>query len=154
VTELLFEEFVFPVCSPFLLSHEPLRAPVEILGKLPLIHDTTAHVEAELPNWPRWIAENGVEGVDCSRGLFLNSMLAAQAAVDGRGVLLGRSVIVADDLAAGRLVRPFEHAIKVPQAYYIVMRPDCASAPKLAAFRKWLHREALLCKEAEAFNRE
>jgi LysR family glycine cleavage system transcriptional activator len=80
-------------------------------------------------------------------------MLAVQAAVDGRGVLLGRSVIVADDLAAGRLVRPFDTAIKVPQAYYIVTRADGASAPKVAAFRHWLAHEATLCKEAEIFNR-
>lgn len=150
--EHLFEELVFPVCSPFLLSHEPLRAPLSVLKKLPLIHDTTAHLESDLPTWRSWMAQNGVTGIDCSRGLFLNSMLAVQAAVDGRGVLLGRSVIVADDLAAGRLVRPFDIAIKVPQAYYIVMRADCESAPKVAAFRRWLTHEAALCKEAAIFN--
>jgi LysR family transcriptional regulator, glycine cleavage system transcriptional activator len=152
VAELLFDEHVVPVCSPFLLAHEPQRAPLDVLRTLPLIHDTTAHIEAELPTWRHWMADHGLHDIDCTRGLYLNSMLAAQAAVDGRGVLLGRSVIVADDLAAGRLVRPFEQSVKVPQSYYIVMRPDCAAAPKVAAFRKWLHHEAALSKEAEAFN--
>jgi LysR family glycine cleavage system transcriptional activator len=151
--ELLFDEHVFPVCSPFLLSHEPFRAPLGVLGKLPLIHDTTAHQEADLPNWRSWMAQNGMADVDCSRGLYLNSMLAVQAAVDGRGVLLGRSVIVADDLAAGRLVRPFDTAIKVTPAYYIVQRAEGAPTPKVTAFSQWLKHEAALCKEAEIFNR-
>ncbi|MBC5767426.1 transcriptional regulator GcvA [Ramlibacter albus] len=152
LAELLFEERVFPVCSPFLLSHEPMKAPLDILRTLPLIHDTTSQNEAELPTWRSWMAERGITDIDCSKGLYLGSMLAAQAAVDGRGVLLGRSVIVADDLAAGRLVRPFAHEARVPQSYYIVMRPDCAAAPKVAAFRKWLQHEAALTREAEAFN--
>lgn len=149
VSELLLEEEVIPVCSPSLLSHEPMQAPLAVLRKLDLIHDTTAHLESELPTWSSWMAQHGIVDVDCSRGLFLNSMLAVQAAVDGRGVLLGRSVIVADDLAAGRLVRPFATTTKVPQAYYVVMRPDCQAAPKVDAFRKWIRREAALCNEAE-----
>jgi LysR family glycine cleavage system transcriptional activator len=150
VAELLFEEHVFPVCSPALLSHEPMHAPLATLGRLALIHDTTAHLEAELPTWCQWMAQHGLAGIDCTRGLSLNSMLAVQAAVDGRGILLGRSVIVADDIAAGRLVRPFDIATKVPQAYHIVMRPDDAGAPKVAAFRRWLLHESELCKEAAA----
>lgn len=149
VTELLFEEFIFPVCSPFLLSHEPLCAPLSVLDDLPLIHDTTAHLESDLPTWRSWMAQNAITHIDCTHGPYLNSMLAVQAAVDGRGVLLGRSVIVADDLAAGRLVRPFDLAIKVQQAYYIVMPPDRVTAPKVVAFRSWLLREAMLSKDAE-----
>ncbi|CAM5330244.1 Glycine cleavage system transcriptional activator [Thauera mechernichensis] len=38
---------------------------------------------------------------------FLDSSMALQAAIDGRGVTLGRTALVADDLAAGRLVEPF-----------------------------------------------
>lgn len=150
--ELLLEELVFPVCSPFLLSHEPLRAPLGVLKRLPLIHDTTAQLEADLPTWRSWSAQHGINDIDCSRGLYLNSMLAVQAAVDGRGILLGRSVIVADDLAAGRLVRPFGTATQVPQAYHVVTRADSQPTPKLTAFRQWLAHEAMLCKEAELFN--
>jgi LysR family transcriptional regulator, glycine cleavage system transcriptional activator len=149
LAEPLLEEFVLPVCSPFLLVHEPRRAPLAVLRELPLIHDTTAHLETEVPTWRTWMSERGVDDVDCTRGLYLNSMLAVQAAADGRGLLLGRSVIVGDDLAAGRLVRPFEDATPVPQAYRIVTRPDCVSTPKVAAFREWLMQEAALFREAE-----
>ena len=48
-----------------------------------------------------------------------------------------------DDLASGRLVRLFpkmEWASEL--AYYIVYRAECASLPKLVAFREWLLQEA------------
>ena len=44
-----------------------------------------------------------------------------------------------DDLAAGRLVRLFpEINCASDLAYYVVYRPECASLPKLVAFRHWI----------------
>ena len=63
--------------------------------------------------------------------------------MDGQGVALGRSVVVADDLAAGRLVRPFpEIACAVRWAYYVVNRPEAMRLAKVAAIRAWLISEA------------
>jgi LysR family glycine cleavage system transcriptional activator len=66
-----------------------------------------------------------------------------QAAIDGQGVALARSIMARDDLAAGRLVRLFRE-VELPSvlAYYVVYRPECASLPKLVAFRDWLVEEA------------
>jgi LysR family glycine cleavage system transcriptional activator len=85
-----------------------------------------------------------VEGVDPERGLAINASAAVtQAAVDGQGVALGRSVVVGDDLLAGRLVRLFsEIACPVRWGYHVVMRPEAARLPKVAAFRNWLFAEA------------
>jgi LysR family glycine cleavage system transcriptional activator len=58
-------------------------------------------------------------------------------------VALARSIMARDDLAAGRLVRLFP-AVKLASdfSYYVVYRPQCATLPKLIAFRDWLLREA------------
>src|SRR5918998_1236389 len=49
-----------------------------------------------------------LEGVDPARGVrFRETALVIQAAVEGQGVALGNTSLVGDDLAAGRLVRPF-----------------------------------------------
>jgi len=72
-----------------------------------------------------------------------NSAAVLQATIDGHGVALARSVMTRDDLASGRLVRLFpkmEWASEL--AYYIVYRAECASLPKLVAFREWLLQEA------------
>ena len=72
-----------------------------------------------------------------------NSASVLQAAVDGQGVALARSIMAHDDLAAGRLVRLFPE-VEFPSvlAYYVVYQPECATLPKLVAFRDWLIREA------------
>jgi LysR family glycine cleavage system transcriptional activator len=63
------------------------------------------------------------------------------AAASGSGVALALSTIVAADLAAGRLVKPFAVAVPTPFAYYLVCPEASAGRPKVEAFRQWLRRE-------------
>ena len=59
-----------------------------------------------------------------------------QAALDGHGVALARSVMAHDDVASGRLVRLFPQiTFTSALAYYIVHRPECTTLPRLVAFR-------------------
>ncbi len=60
----------------------------------------------------------------------------------GQGVALGRGALVTQDLAAGRLVRPFAISLPAEYAYYIVYRQAAARQPSLVAFRDWLLAEA------------
>jgi len=72
-----------------------------------------------------------------------NSAAVLQAAAEGHGVALARSVMARDDLASGRLVRLFpEISVASELAYYVVYRPECASLPRLTTFRDWLLVEA------------
>src|SRR5262249_22161069 len=114
-SELLVEEDLSPVCSPALLGGaHPLRAPQDLKHHTP-IHDDF-HV-----NWSIWLRAAGITGIDPHRGpAFYSSEHAVQAAVLGQGVVLGRSALVADDLAAGRLIRPFTIRLPAGLAYYIV----------------------------------
>jgi LysR family transcriptional regulator, glycine cleavage system transcriptional activator len=67
--------------------------------------------------------------------------LLTQAAVAGQGIALGQSVIVADDLAAGRLIEPFKLRIPSGLAYYLVAPPEMFQSRKVAAFHRWLRKE-------------
>jgi LysR family glycine cleavage system transcriptional activator len=60
---------------------------------------------------------------------------AIQAAVQGEGVALGRSALVADDLAAGRLVRPFDLSLPAGFAYYVVYPSRALQRPNVKALR-------------------
>lgn len=72
-----------------------------------------------------------------------NSAAVLQAAVEGHGIALARSVMVHDDLASGRLVRLFpEVSFQSPLAYYVIYRQDCSTLPRLKRFRDWLFSEA------------
>src|SRR5512132_4037036 len=64
-----------------------------------------------------------------------------QAAMDGRGVALGQMLIVAGDIAAGRLVPPLSFRLPTGCSYYIVCLPAAADRPKIIAFRKWVMEE-------------
>ena len=47
-----------------------------------------------------------------------------------------------DDLAAGRLVRPFELSLPAGFAYYVVYPPRALQRPSVKSFRDWLIAEA------------
>ncbi len=126
----IMSEELFPVCAPRLAAS--LNTPAD------LSHATLLHDELR-EDWAMWFAAAGLTGVDTARGPgFDDSGLLIQAAIEGLGVALGRSVLVKGDLDAGRLVRPFDVALAAEFAYYLVYPPDLESAPKIETFRAWL----------------
>jgi LysR family glycine cleavage system transcriptional activator len=142
--EKLMDEEVYPVCSPLLWQrHGHLRSPCDLAGQT-LIHDLSMDGNAGYPTWDRWLQHVGEECSANRRGLRINNSAAVvQAAIEGHGIALARSVMARDDLAAGRLVRLFpEVRFDSELAYYIVYRAECAGLPRLAAFRDWLHGQA------------
>ena len=142
--EKLMDEEVYPVCSPKLLrEHWRLQAPKD-LGRETLIHDLSMDGQAGFPSWDAWLQTAGVTDVTTTRGMKINNSAAVlQAAIDGHGVALARSVMAHDDLATGRLVRLFpEITFASPLAYFVVYRAECSSLPRLVAFRDWLLKEA------------
>jgi len=134
--ELLMREEVFPVCSPMLVKGaHPLKSAAD------LKHHTLIHDAFEI-DWATWLKTAGVEGVDPYRGpRFESSDHAVQAAIQGEGVVLGRSALVADDLKAGRLVKPFSVSLPADLAYYVAYPPQTSQRPKVRAFRDWLFEE-------------
>jgi LysR family glycine cleavage system transcriptional activator len=135
--ELLMTEDHFPVCSPALLEgRHPLRAAAD-LARHTLLHDVFT------VDWAIWLRSAGIDTIDPRSGpTFLSSDHAIQAAVRGEGVTLGRSALVADELAAGRLVRPFELSLPASFAYYVVCPRPALQRPGVRAFRDWLIAQA------------
>lgn len=140
----LMEEEVYPVCSPALLrQRRRLRKPSDLACET-LIHELAMEGLTDFPTWEAWLEKTGVTDAIPKRGMQINNSAAVlQAAIDGHGVALARSVMARDDLASGRLVRLFPDIRFVSSlAYYVVYRPECASLPRLKAFRNWLLAEA------------
>jgi LysR family transcriptional regulator, glycine cleavage system transcriptional activator len=135
-SELLMQEDLSPVCSPALLEGpHPLRDPSDLKYHT-LIHD-------DFPiDWAMWLRMAGIEGIDPHKGpSFYASEHVVQAAVQGEGVALGRSSLVDDDIAAGRLVRPFEFRLSAGLAYYLVYPPGALKRQKVKNFRDWILTE-------------
>lgn len=134
-TDWLMAEDMFPVCSPSLQDGEhPLRKPED------LQHHTLLHATVSREDWQLWLTAAGLPvSIATRRGLsFDQSFMAIQAAVEGLGVALGRNRFVESDIAAGRLVVPFNIVLPGDAGYYIVAPEVTADAPKIALFRDWL----------------
>jgi LysR family glycine cleavage system transcriptional activator len=133
-----------PVCGPALLEGpQPLRRP-EDLAYHTLLHLDWILEEQTSPSWRMWLLAAGVPEVDATRGpRFSMESMMVQAAIEGQGVALAKTVLVDGDLAAGRLVMPFDLSVCDPLnfAYYVVSPTQTAEAPKVAAFRTWVLSE-------------
>ena len=136
-TDRLMREEFFPVCSPRLLEGPaPLRDPAD------LIHHTLLHDDMTV-DWRTWLLAAGVEGVDAERGITVtDSSMLLRAAIAGQGVALARSVLAADEIASGRLVRPFDVDVPTEYAYYLAYPEKSADQSNVVAFREWILEEA------------
>lgn len=143
--ECLIARRVFPVCSPALLDGpHRLREPTDLRHQTLLHHQHPETAEVD-PAWAMWLRAAGIDDVDGTRGpRFSTFGLAADAAAAGQGVALADDVLVADDLARGRLVRPFGTRGATPDefGYFVVYPAGRGDDPRIAAFRAWLHEEA------------
>lgn len=142
----LMDEVIFPVCAPDYSLLEGGKLSWAALERSTLIHDLSMASVTDYPTWRMWLDASDCPHVRADQGLRINNSAAVlQAAMDGQGLALARSVMVKDDLAAGRLIRPFaDKGLDCPltQAYYVVYRPECGGLTKVQAFRDWLLDEA------------
>ena len=144
VAERLLGEEVYPVCAPALLARAgPLSRPADLLEQT-LIHDLSMEGHPGFPSWADWLHQAGLDGASGRRAIQINNSAAVlQAAAEGQGIALARSVMARDDLQAGRLLRLCPQ-IRLPSrlAYHVVYRPECTGQPMIQAFRDWLMAEA------------
>ena len=138
--EKLLEETVFPVCGPQVAKR--LKS-LEDLATVPLLHDASAGAHSSY-SWPSWFRAQNLGALDVRRGPgFTNSTFLVQAAIAERGVMLGRSVLVGDALAAGTLVKPFEGMdLPAGASYWFITQPDGLRQSKITRFREWLFEAA------------
>ncbi|MSO66085.1 MAG: transcriptional regulator GcvA [Alphaproteobacteria bacterium] len=141
--EPLLQEVIFPVCSPQLTrGKKPIQTP-EDLAFHTLLHDESMLPVAGYPDWKDWLANVGVSGINTDRGPRFNlSNMAIQAAIDGCGVLLGRSVLVAADIDAGRLIRPLAADYPSHFRYFLLSDSRVDREADIRAVHDWLLAEA------------
>jgi LysR family transcriptional regulator, glycine cleavage system transcriptional activator len=129
----LFEEEVFPVCSPAFAEEHSLAEPAD-LARAPLIWPDT-------PDWSVWFDAVGVAAPQPAHILRVDhAELALEAAAAGLGAALVRQDLAAGHLASGRLVRPFRQTAKTGLGCYLVWR---AASPREGAIRRlgdWIEK--------------
>lgn len=137
----LFPVDAIPLCSPKLLKgKQALRKPDD-LRHHSLLHDDTQYEGR--PDWATWLQAAGVDGVNSGHGIrFNHASLALAAAIEGQGVVLSMRVLASEDIAAGRLLVPFDISLPLEYAYYAITLEENADNPRIEMFRDWLIEEA------------
>lgn len=135
--ECFLRETLTPVYAPSFLDRHPGRLPLDLLG-----HAIHSHHNDD-DNWRRWRAAAGLPVEESPAAAeYDDTAVAMQAVLGGQGIMLGRSALVRDDLASGRLLRASEVDIPALEANYLVCLERNRTRTAVRAFRDWLVAEA------------
>lgn len=135
--ERIMNETVSPVCSPEYREKMGGIGVPRDLFKCQLIHEIGMNT-----TWERWFAMMKLPYPGRRGPGYSHGSMSIDAAIRGAGVALGRSVLVAEDLAAEKLVLPFpEAALEVEWGYDLLYRVGNQDHPKVRAFRNWMLQE-------------
>ncbi|MEJ0070568.1 MAG: LysR substrate-binding domain-containing protein [Pseudomonadota bacterium] len=132
-TRLLGARLV-PVCAPaYAASLADDGAPVD-LTRANLIHLSSASED-----WAMWADAVGLDGLDLSRGIILDTVeMGIEAATAGLGILMGRRPLIDRELAAGALVTVSERSVEAATSYWLVGAEATQARPDIAAFKRWV----------------
>jgi LysR family glycine cleavage system transcriptional activator len=140
----LFEDEIYPVCSPGYLALNPLKNLEDLEHHHLLRLDWRA--TNPWPDWPEWLQAAGLIDTDDlveRRGtLIRDTSLMLRAALEGQGIALGQASLVADLIKEKQLVAPMARRLKTGFGYYLVYPQGADARPEIKLFRDWIVREA------------
>jgi LysR family transcriptional regulator, glycine cleavage system transcriptional activator len=152
----LFDEELFPVCSPSLQTGGEAGALTE--GRHPLravpdlAHHSLLHIDhaRDHMDWDTWLAAQGHAGLRPAGSIRFDTYeQMIQAAVGGQGVAMGIGRLVHGLMASGQLVAPFGESAVGSRAYFIIRSAQTRDRPHVRAFVDWLVAEAKAALPAE-----
>jgi Transcriptional regulator len=125
------------IASPAHLLDDSLIHPADCL-RYPLLQDR------DRVDWPAWLEAHGVKPArNAAKGpSYADDALLIQAVIAGQGLAIVRDIYAARDLEAGSIVLAIDAPIPTKAGYFVVVQPDRMTVPKIAAFRRWIMREA------------
>lgn len=137
--EVLIEDWVVPYCTPEIAAE--LSKPADVRN-FPLIHDDSISIVISgAPTWDVWFARMGILPKVGTGPHFSNADHAIDAAIEGGGIVLGRSSLVERDLDRGRLVAPFDAGVDVGGQFRFVCPLGRETESRTAAFLDWIRAE-------------
>lgn len=148
-SEHLFDDEVYPVCTPhYLQRHGPVATPHDLLDQSLL--DISAYGRSQISehiDWKVWLALHDVDTgwrAGIPRQLYTTNDYPAivQLALAHQGVVLGWHHLVAHWVASGELVRPLPHKIVMKnRGHYLSVRKDKTGNAVCRKFCDWVRRE-------------
>lgn len=134
--ERLLEITYSPVLSPGLAEELGGLETPEDLARFPILH----HYDRS--EWAAWMEIAGAMPRFREETVIMDANVVIEAAKDGLGVALGSFPLVAPELRAGTLLRPFETALSPRRSFHLLTRAGADDSPEIRATCDWLLAEA------------
>jgi len=135
--DLLFSEYIVPVCSPDIITPEKPLSRVKDLAHHVLLHD------ADTKEWKTFAKMYNLTDLAINQGgIFSHSSMVLQAAIHGQGVALANNILVQPELEAKRLIAPLKERMQTNMGFYAVCHKAQATSGRNSAFREWITRVA------------
>ncbi|ENM6365479.1 LysR substrate-binding domain-containing protein [Vibrio antiquarius] len=135
--ETLFEEHIYPYCSPQLAESMKFDSPEQLLNCW-LIDFHSASF-----SWEQWFVYANVsakrEGIQWMEVSTFD--MAINAVVAGHGACLATESISADFVERGLLVKPFNIGLNPGIRYSVISDPSSSRVLRINAFKSWLLKE-------------
>ncbi|WP_425079504.1 LysR substrate-binding domain-containing protein [Ruegeria denitrificans] len=129
-TEILRTEHYYPVCAP------GYPVCLENLQEQPLFDCSNL-----LSNWPSWAEDQGLNWENPPITYATTYLVCLSAVMAGGGLCLAHDTIASHLIKRGQLVAPFEHRVRMPESYYLLLSPQAEDTPGAVAFANWVRRE-------------
>lgn len=137
--KFLLHDYIYPVISKTLFEKYDCD-PERCLQQIPLLHDSLPQVKLAT-SWKQWALSQG-KNIDTQAGHRYNRAdLILQAAIEGQGLALTRHVLVAREIAAGRLVLLYRDCIQ-DQSVYLVCQKSLLEKTHVSEFIEWIEAKA------------
>ncbi len=136
IADVLMRERFSPLATPDLIKKAGWPDIKTMVAKAPLLH-----VRQGNDSWHDWrmlARQVGFAGLPVERGVVVETAdQAVQAALAGGGVVVVDPRLCAEEVAAGKLVAPFDISMLTGRTYTLVCRPDETELARISAFRAW-----------------
>lgn len=141
----LYDEEVFPVCSPAYLEGRTLT-PKDLLQETLLMQEDG---QRQWLSWQNWMAQNDLADVRIEHQILSNQYpILLQLAMEGHGIVLAWRHMIDACMREGLLVRACEASASLGGGYYAVWPRDRIEHAAARSFRNWLVEESAASMEA------
>ena len=135
----LVQDSVSVVASPELLNKLAQPLVLKKVLELPMIHVDWGDDNCNLPQWQDWLDATTGEPFPIQAGPRFNlSSMAIDAAVQGKGLLLGQQLLIAAETKLHKLVPLFPTQLPLGEAYFLIYPQRTLDNPNAENLINWL----------------
>jgi len=142
VSDELFRDTFWPICSPALLAASPVRCAAD-LAQHTLIHLCWQPWEPSPPTWPFWLQAARALGSEAPAATgkdslsFREELHAIEAVIAGQGIAILSDVLAGRELQSGALVKVLDPPLP-GFGFYFTHVPDHPRQPVIKSFHAWI----------------